>query len=252
MTVQIKHTIIPDEEEGFSVKKYSGNPPFDISPYFTEPFMSFSACWRGFVATFTIKNTRLLLKDLGVFKEIEKPKIINGVTPNFIDFFDSKIPYYENIGLELAYTGRMLITNGYIKLGLSPIFDIASHENITELVFSSGILQEKEDLSGLIERFREDLFDHAKEECNEENSLKMLSELSSKAKIKKKVTAEDKENIKVIFQESKKLILTEKLSEVPRQITHHLFKNFKFKDDEFKKEFNQRFDLNYGHSPYDW
>lgn len=252
MTVQIQHTMLPEGDKGFSIKKYTGDAPFDISQYYDNPFMSLSVCWRGFVATFAVKNNRLLLKDLRVFKETETPRVINGAKPKFVDFFDSKILSYKNIDLELDYTGKMLITKGDSQLGLHPKFNIASHKNITELVFSSGVLQEQEDLSELIEQFRETLYDHAKKECIEENSLKMLSELSSKAISKEKVTAEDKEKMKVFFQEAKKLILADKLSEVPKQITNHLFKNFKLKDAEFKEEFNQKFYLNYGYSPYDW
>ncbi|EDP98291.1 hypothetical protein U8527_20055 [Kordia algicida OT-1] len=244
MTVQIQHTILPEENKGFSIRRYTGEAPFDISQYYKRPFISFSACWRGFVAIFKIQNNKLLLKDLRVFKETESPRIINGVKPKFVDFFDSKILSYENINLELDYTGRMQITKGYLQFGLRPKFNIASNENITELVFSSGVLQKQEDLSELIEQFREALYDHAKEEYKKGNLFKGIDIASLNSK--------EQEELETLNQSYGKSILEEKLIELPRNIIYPLFENFKLTDDDFKKEFNQRFYLNYGYSAYDW
>ncbi|WP_298517049.1 hypothetical protein [uncultured Kordia sp.] len=244
MTVQIQHTILPEGDKGFSIKKYTGDAPFDISKYYDRPFMSFSACWRGFVATFTVKNNRLLLKDLRVFKETEAPRVIHDTKPKYVDFFDSKILSYKNINLELDYTGRMLITKGNLQFGLRPMFNIISHKNITELVFSSGILQEQEDLSELIEQFREAIYDHAKEEYKKGNLLKQIDVASLDTK--------KKEELEILKHAYGKLILEENLIELPTQVIYPLFENFKLTDDSFKKEFNQRFYLNYGYSPYAW
>jgi len=242
MTVQLRNSIFPIGDEGFSIDKYTGNAPFDISKYFERPFISFSACWRGYVATFGVEEHILVLKDLRVFKHVEKPKIINGIAPKFIDFLGSEIPYYENVGLELEYSGRMLITKGYKKLGLRTMFNIAENENISELVFSSGILEEYEDLSYLIDQFRETLYDHVKEEFTNGNLLKLLKISPS---ITKKQEKEITEHLDVLISE-------EKLSELPELLVYPLFENFKLKDANFKRYFNQRFFLNYGHSAYDW
>jgi hypothetical protein len=247
MTRQIRDSIIPNENDdrSYSVRYYEGGRPFKFSDYFKEPFIFFTACWHRHVAHYKIVNNDLILDNLRVFKDTDTAPTINGVKPEFIEFFDSRIPVYRNLGMKMEYTGRIMVHSGYLSLGLRPIFEDVQVKNIYEYKFISGNLEQQKDLSWLTEQFRKELLEYAIEHCETDE---MMNKLLGHAIRNKKNISEVKEMMK----EAKEMILSGNLGKLPKSFNYPLFVNFKLKDREFHKEFTKRLYQNYGFNGYDW
>jgi len=114
-----------------------------------------TACWRGFYARFAILNSQLVLDDLHLFLigEDYTPTVgprINGVQPSGSkvdhDWFNN---HYQGLGYPLKYTGRLLLGAGficehYVHMGTQLPW---KYEEVHELVFKQGVLQEAFDRS---------------------------------------------------------------------------------------------------------
>ena len=113
-----------------------------------------SACWRGFVRTFFIKDEKLLVKslrvnDAAIQKNPEGPTI-NGVAPERKKgkpiLFNK---FYPDIFLQIDYTGSLLIGRDferklYVHMGFHPAW---KYRQVHELVFTGGKLDSATDLS---------------------------------------------------------------------------------------------------------
>ena len=122
---------------------------FNITKLGLKPHAIHSACWRGFVAEFGIGNeNRLVLVELKTNNGKAPPPKINGIEPKIV--FGGGLKYH-NLNLPINYSGKILITSGFIKekyvhMGFqSPL----SYENIIELSFENGIFTDENDMSAL-------------------------------------------------------------------------------------------------------
>ncbi len=247
MTVQIKDSIKPHEgeETRYAINRFSENRPFRFSDYFERPFIFFTACWRGHVAHYKIINNELILDRLRIFKEIEKAPMINGVQPEYIEFSESKIPVYKNIGMKMNYTGRIMVKSGHLNLGLRPIFQDVQIEKIIEYKFASGQLEQEEDLSWLTEKFRQEMVEYALEHCDTQEMKNKL--LGHAVRNEKNLSV-----VQEIMRRAKGLIIKGRLFELTKDFKYPLFEGFKLKNREFHKEFNKRLYHNYGLTGFDW
>jgi hypothetical protein len=149
-----------------------GNTEYSISAIeFTDAFIDIyslgikptpfsTACRRGYVATYAIKEEKLILKKL----------YTNSGNKNEASIINNKLPIitileglpeiykftYENIELIINYTGSILITTGlirerYVHMGFqSPI----SYKTIIQLTFNDGKLISTKDFSDIAESIR--------------------------------------------------------------------------------------------------
>lgn len=120
-----------------------------------------TACWRGYVAEFAILENRLVLKDLTTNngKRDVEPVVLNGISPFIIGSEKYQDWYYENINLEISYSGAILITDGflreyYVHMGFQSPF---SYTKVVELIFEHGLLISTNDLSDVATKFREEV-----------------------------------------------------------------------------------------------
>jgi len=137
-------------KEVFSMEKLGINPD--------EPD---TACWRGYVATFSVIEKMLVLKDLhtnngyGILSILKKPVTINGKKPEVIKF-GGDWKYYD-VNLPIEFTGKILITDDFIKeryvhMGFqSPL----SFRRVMKLKFDNGFLIDSKDVSKVIARLRQ-------------------------------------------------------------------------------------------------
>lgn len=127
-----------------------------------------SACWRGYVATYTILDDILVLKELDVtLGKFEDKKFfpttgpeINGVQPE-IDPDSLSSNFYQDVNLPIKLTGGILIARDfigelYVHMGFHPAWKF---REVHELIFEDGKLIEKMDLSAKMAEIRDELAD---------------------------------------------------------------------------------------------
>jgi len=127
-----------------------------------------TACYRGYIAAFSIYRNKLALKNLHTNNgnDIEnKPPLINnksaeiGNTNNYIEEYKNSYREftYKNINLIIPYTGSILITKDfirerYIHMGFqSPL----SYTVVIQLTFDNGNLTLAKDFSDIAKSVRE-------------------------------------------------------------------------------------------------
>jgi hypothetical protein len=123
----------------------------DIYAFGIEPIEFHTACWRGFVATFTINSKKLLILNRlytnNGSDKTNKAPLINGKLPKIStpeglieEYADFREYYYDDLDYAIPYTGSLIITkdlieNMYVHMGFqSPI----SYKNVLHLVFDNG------------------------------------------------------------------------------------------------------------------
>jgi len=144
-----------------------------------NPSMFSTACYRGYIAGFSIYKNSLALKNLytnnGSDLKNSAP-VLNKTSPRIIikETWPEEVKkqrrefVYENINLKIQYTGSVLITKDfiqdkYVHMGFqSPI----NYENIIQLTFDNGLLILERDFSQTAKLIREKKLDVPKEDRN--------------------------------------------------------------------------------------
>jgi len=139
---------------------------FDVKEFGVKPVFVHTACWRGYLAEFSILNGTLILKNFNT-NSIDKnyqPIAINGVLPkvykrnssNFSRFLKGNVQY-KDLNMVIPYNGRVLITDvfireRYVHMGFhSPL----NYVIVIELTFDNGMLTNSVDLSDVVAILRE-------------------------------------------------------------------------------------------------
>ncbi len=162
MTAQIHDWFI------YRDKKYhTASIGLNLETFGLTPTMSFTACRRGYIAEFGLKNGRLVLMALAVNNDMKPNKEIpsvNGIAPRIIgqgamvsDFKGFMDFEYNDINLPINFTGSILITDKFLKeryvhMGYQ---DPKSYRVVIELKFKDGLLKSTRDLSRKMARERE-------------------------------------------------------------------------------------------------
>ena len=135
----------------YSVAGISEGELFDPATLDLEPSRACTACYRGYVATYSVVNDRLVIANLDVnlieegdksFSRQEGPPI-NGIRPTGTEKeFDLFNNYYQGINYHLEYSGGILIADGfisnlYVHMGFHPAW---KYEYVIELIFEKGRL----------------------------------------------------------------------------------------------------------------
>jgi len=152
-------------------KKYSitgGKIPLDFSKWGLSPAGFTTACYRGYMASFTLDGNKLVLTDLitnngftnNDGRDATAPKI-NGVTPKKYtreERWSGSVAgdlEYEKVNLPLDYTGTAILKDGRLIGGMHGRFDdAAGYETAIELTFEKGILKSEKDLSQAMAEIR--------------------------------------------------------------------------------------------------
>ena len=138
---------------------------FNIQQIGINPEEESSACWRGYVAEFSIYDNNLILKNLNTNNSNGNalPVEVNGVMPD-VEIPDGLVEgyrewrnwHYRDVHLIIPYSGSILITDEfirkrYIHMGFqSPL----SYRKVIELSFDNGNFIEKRDLSKIFAKLR--------------------------------------------------------------------------------------------------
>ena len=162
---------IPDgfslNNRAYSIVGVNGNGLFNPTSMGLIPQGVFTACWRGYICRYALKNDRLVLDELDITLgdfEGEKGEFlyhdpeIKGVKPKVWDegeyFFSNT---YKGLDLKVEFTGGILIGSEfidelYVHMGFHPAW---KYREVVELLFEVGTLSKKRDVSKKIQEFRE-------------------------------------------------------------------------------------------------
>jgi len=112
-----------------------------------------TACWRGFIARFTLDEAnRLILKDLYVAPLCGNPPLLNGVRPIELSYekrsnFCGCRFWYRDVALRYDYTGSILIGGESSGWATGWIYDVTAYRVVFELDFENGLLTRAVDRS---------------------------------------------------------------------------------------------------------
>ncbi len=127
MTVHIHDSLLYKGQE-YSIVGINGQGLFHPQDYGWQPLGISSACWRGFLCQYLLKDNRLYLNWLRINRghHAQPAPVINGVYPEAppedYPVFDT---FYPNLHLEIHFSGGMLLGMGfipelYVHMGLHP------------------------------------------------------------------------------------------------------------------------------------
>ncbi len=140
----------------FAIAGIKGHALFNPADHNLHPIPSNSACLRGFVCKYFLKDDGLCLKEL-VINTTERPASIEGCQPLATQgFFDYA---YRKMRLPISFTGGLLIGRDflqdlYVRVGFAPAWKF---RDVRELLFKGGKLTSAKNRSLEMRRFREEM-----------------------------------------------------------------------------------------------
>lgn len=164
MTAQIPdHFYYKDKQ--YSITQASNGPGFVLSDLNLQVGPACTACWRGFRASYAIKDQRLILKHLELnLLDPEEAPHLNGVVARPIDDPHAFLyDIYDGLDMTLDYNGYFLIANSFISnlyqhMGIQPAW---KYEEVHRLEFQSGQLKSAQNISAsMAEQRKEELSKH--------------------------------------------------------------------------------------------
>jgi len=156
MTAQVNDTVKHDGIV-YAIAGINGEGLFDPSSLGIEPAGLCSACWRGFVCHYEVRDQELKLGELELSLDgrSQAPTVF-GVAPGERGLWG--IPY-RGIDHLIPYSGGLLLGDGfieemYVHMGFHPAY---TYRRVQELNFELGLLTKATDLSADMEECRREL-----------------------------------------------------------------------------------------------
>jgi hypothetical protein len=145
-------------ERRYAIAGVDGEGLFDPSEAGLSPFPSCTACHRGYVCRYAVRDDQLVLDGLkislgrsveGAFESSRGPRIhgVEPQTPREEHVLFNNV--YEGLALPIPFTGAMLVGDDFIRelyrhMGFPPAW---KYRAVLELVFEEGHLLVEKDVS---------------------------------------------------------------------------------------------------------
>ncbi|QSQ20431.1 hypothetical protein JY651_35015 [Pyxidicoccus parkwayensis] len=165
MTAQISDSF-RYRDRGFRLTGVKGSGLFDPTRHGLQPQMMSTACYRGFICSYSVTDGGLFLEELCIgLSNVEKLKArhgrgmpLFGKTPRCSDETHQQV-MYEALHARVPFSGGLLLANGFIRelyvhMGFHPAWKF---QEVHELLFEEGVLLEEIDCSAAMARVRERL-----------------------------------------------------------------------------------------------
>ena len=176
MTAQLPDKFL-HEGKIYSIIGINGNGLPTPADYGLIPGMWHTACWRGYISTYSYKNNELTLKDwqIGSLAHPEQkwPQINEIKARPRLKSLKERITYwrkrqksnwyagfmYHNLNIETGFTGGILIGDGfipelYVHMGFAKPYQ---YEQVHEFIFHEGTLVSHTDHSKKAQQWREEV-----------------------------------------------------------------------------------------------
>jgi hypothetical protein len=182
MTAQFPDLFLFNETE-YAIAGIHGDAPFDPTRFGLHPVGCCTACWRGYVCTFTHFQDRLILTrldvNLGKYREdrsfdVQVGPAINSREPALpVDQFGLFNNIYTELDLPLSFSGGLLIARDfiqelYVHMGFHPAWKF---QEVWELIFGEGRLIESRNVSQAMADLRARLHSHPDDMEWDENEI---------------------------------------------------------------------------------
>jgi hypothetical protein len=163
MTAQIHDSVNYCDNE-HALVAYSDGEPFSPVKTGYLPVPAGTACWRGYVCRFRVKDNVLHLNELRINHRTadphspnhQQPPELNGIAGTWDSASFGPEWLFHDVDLPLAYTGGLVIGHKFIRslyvhMGFHPAWN---YEHVDELRFEQGRLIEARTASADIARLR--------------------------------------------------------------------------------------------------
>lgn len=168
MTMQVTDDLLY-EGERYVILQGPAKLGFDPADYAMWPIGLSTANRRGYWCEYAVTDGRLTLEKLSINNRIDYYPLINGIAPVLLEEAEAEVPdaderetadgkrrlsnkyhFYENIGLALGYSGRIVVgCNQQTCLYRGYLFPPAwVFGTVLELTFENGLLVDTADISG--------------------------------------------------------------------------------------------------------
>ena len=142
---QITDPFVWETEEYVFLRASNVYKLFDPADYGLKPTPPNTACWKGFVVHFLVKNKQLYVEKLKVHCEDGMYPAINGIEATYYGGFHE----YNELNMPVTYTGKIIIGNQMDEGFYGRAFTGPhSYRRTYELVFRKGILKRYKETSG--------------------------------------------------------------------------------------------------------
>ena len=121
---------------------------FDPEKYGLHPKAFCTACWKGFIITFGVRDDQLYIDELDIYCEDEKYPAINGVEATDDGWLSSC--RYSNLNIATQYTGTITISQDMKEGAIRGAFTDGPgyYKKNYELVFKNGKLIDYRETTG--------------------------------------------------------------------------------------------------------
>jgi hypothetical protein len=160
MTAQINDTVFHRKID-FDLAGISGSGLFDAATLPVRPVWTSSACWRGYVAHYSIFERDLCLTSLHIgLPEDNVNRAIAGRGSELFGVLPKRLGVsrflYEGFRLPIPFTGGLLLADGfipelYVHMGFHPAW---KYERVREVIFDAGRIIEDYDRSAEVAGIR--------------------------------------------------------------------------------------------------
>jgi len=171
MTAQVQDSLHYLGEQHM-LAAFSDGEPFSPIDAGYQPVMASTACWRGYMCGYEVKDGLLHLRELWVNHQSgdapktrhQQPPDLKGVKAVRSDKSFIGDWHFSDVGLPIAYTGGLVIGRNFIRelyvhMGFHPAW---KYQHVHELVFEQGRLVEARDASVEMARLRTRVQDELK------------------------------------------------------------------------------------------
>jgi hypothetical protein len=166
MTAQIHDQCLVGGQR-YDIAGIAGDELFAPGAHGLKPVPWSTGCWRGYVVTYALRNRRLVVRELAVNLSSPKREGVEKVPAPPLRDAEARRPagpygfeyLYEDMALPVAYTGGLLLARGfiedlYVHMGFHPAW---KYEEVLELIFEEGRLEEAYDVSDRIREMRAEM-----------------------------------------------------------------------------------------------
>jgi len=194
MTAQIPDTFLLDDQE-YSIVGVNGGELFKTQDFGLNPFSPMTACWRGYICQYRLRDNRLVLNKLKIYLktygssgsvDLQGP-VINNVQPSFRPppKYEDFNNFYDELNLEIKFTGGILIGQGfiqklYVHMGFHPAW---KYQTVFELIFANGVASEVQNVSQQVEELRNKMAKEALEPNSQANEQELQALIKTTFKL---------------------------------------------------------------------
>lgn len=135
MTQQMRDPFIWENERYDFIGATDVYSLFNPEDYHLKPTAPHSACWKGFVIYFKVKDDILYLSDLDVYCEKNQYPEINGITAYENEDFYT----YKTLNIKLDYTGTITIGRHFNEhFNGFAFINQRTYDDVVELIVEKG------------------------------------------------------------------------------------------------------------------